>query len=623
VHLSSVTGATGGDVDAIGLIVNDDGVAPLSAAIGDVAAPEGYLSGSTLAFPVRLSRAATAPASVFYYTSSGSAFSSSDYTYTSGVLTFAPGDTERVISVPVKGDAVVEPNETFQVYLYAASGLTLSDDIGVGTILNDDGSTIAVTNSAVKEGTAGPATSLAFTVVLSATSTQTITVNYATADGTAVAGSDYTSTSGILNFPPGAASRVVLVPVSVDAAIEPDETLFLNLSSATNASISDGQGLGTIMADDGLLVSIADKTTAEGNSGHTPVGLVLSLSQVSPAPVTVDWSTEDGTARAPLDYEAAGGTVTFDPGEVTKAVTLQVVGDAAKESFETFFVNLANPTGGAVIADGQGQVTIANTDGATDRSRLMFHNFSTNRLYRWHMKNGNTLDTYNWVTPWATDPGWTVGAVADFDQDGQLDYLWHNVNDGRLLFWYIDGDNLKGYQFLPYTMGPPWRVATTFDANNDGAADIAYYSSVSGVIRVVLHDNATRLSEYDLGLVLPGAGSVRVVSAVDANNDGDDELALYNSSSGQVAAWNVTGPTVTGTISYANLQSTSQAFNLVSTRTDFNSDGLPDFLWHNPTPTGVFSVWFMNGTTRLGVGTFQPFTATDPVWRVVGSANVW
>ena len=77
------------------------------------------------------------------------------------------------------------------------------------------------------------------------------------------------------------------------------------------------------------------------------------------------------------------------------------------------------------------------------------------------------------------------------------------------------------------------------------------------------------------------------------------------------------------TINYADVQSTTNAFNLVSTRTDFNDDGFADFLWHTPTPTGVFSVWFMNGTTRLSIGQFQPFTSTDPVWKVVGSANVW
>jgi len=80
---------------------------------------------------------------------------------------------------------------------------------------------------------------------------------------------------------------------------------------------------------------------------------------------------------------------------------------------------------------------------------------------------------------------------------------------------------------------------------------------------------------------------------------------------------------VGATITWANAQSTTQAYSLVSTKTDFNNDGLPDLLWHNPTPTGVFSVWFMNGTIRTGVGQFLPFTATDPVWKVVGSANVW
>jgi len=124
-------------------------------------------------------------------------------------------------------------------------------------------------------------------------------------------------------------------------------------------------------------------------------------------------------------------------------------------------------------------------------------------------------------------------------------------------------------------------------------------------------------------MTLSPAGTVRVVAAVDANNDGDDELALYNSATGQVQAWNVTGATVAGTFTYGSTQSTTPAFNLVSTKTDFNNDGFADFLWHNPTPTGIFSVWFMNGTLRLGTGVFQPFTNTDPVWRVVGSANVW
>jgi alpha-tubulin suppressor-like RCC1 family protein len=625
ITLSALSGALPGRLVGVVKIIDDDSVEPTLISVSNVSGPEGYTGGSTLFFPVRLSRPAIAPVTVNYQTVAGSAATALDFTSTSGQLAFAMGEVEKLVAVPVVGDAISEPNESFTLTLSAPTGAAFSPggDVATGTILNDDLSTISVTDYSIVEGTTGTPSKLAFTVILSATSNATVTVNYATANGTATAGSDYTNTSGTLSIPPGVASLAVQVPITQDAVIEPNETVLLNLSNATGATIFDSQGVGTIVADDGLLVSIGDKTTGEGNTGFTPVTFTVSLSAPAPGPVTVDYATADGTAGAPLDYTAATGTLSFAAGEQTKTVTVQVVGETGEEAYETFFVDLSNATGGANIGDGRGQGTITNTDGSTDRSRLMFHNFVTNRLYRWHMKNGNTLDTFNWVTPWATDPGWTVGAVADFDQDGQLDYLWHNVNDGRLLFWYIDGDNLKGFQFLPYTLGPPWRVATTFDADGNGTPDIVYYNATLGLVRVMRHDNATLLGQYDLAVLLPGSGPVRIVASVDADNDGDDELALYNSATGQVAAWNLTGPTLTSTFAYANTQSTTQAYNLVSTKTDFNDDGLADFLWHNPTPTGVFSVWFMNGTTRLGVGQFQPFTATDPVWRVVGSANVW
>jgi Calx-beta domain/Matrixin len=593
--------------------------------INDLVITEGNAGTTNAVFTLSLNAASGVAVSVSAITAGDTATSGVDFSATGPTtITFNPGITTRTFSVPVIGDLALEANEKFFVNLSAPTNAILGDSQGQAIINNDD-STISVTNNAVAEGTTGAPSKLLFNVVLSATSIYTITVDYATANGTATAGSDYTAKNGTLTFVPGAASQTIEVAVTQDATVEPDETVLLNLSNATQATIADNQGVGTIQADDGLLVSIADKTSGEGNAGFTPVDFKVTLSAPAPGPgnVTVNWATANGTAVQPGDYTAANGAVTFAAGEQTKTVTVQVVGDVVQEPYETFFVNLSSPTGGAAIGDGQGQGTITNTDGTTGRSRLMFHNFVSNRLYRWHMTGGNALDTFNWVTPWATDPGWTVGAVADFDQDGQLDYLWHNVNDGRMLFWYIDGDNLKGFQFLPYTMGPPWRVATAFDADGNLTQDIAFYNSTSGVVRVMQHDNATLTGQYDITTNLPGAGTVRVVSASDANNDGDDELVLYNSATGQIQAWNVAGATVAGTINYPNTQVTVPAYTLVSTKTDFNNDGRPDLLWHNPTPTGIFSVWFMNGTARLGTGSFTPFSATDPVWKVVGSANLW
>ncbi|MBX7184851.1 MAG: hypothetical protein K1Y01_06865 [Vicinamibacteria bacterium] len=618
-NLSNPVSATLGGAGTIE-ILDTDGA---TLVIDDAQATEGYTGTTPVKVAVRRLGPTAGTSTVNWATAVGTA-GAADFVAASGSLTFDPGDTQKFISLQVNGDITAEPNEQFTVTLSGPVGATIGDGTGTITILNDEGTTISVMNPVVTEGNSGSPV-LTFTVILSATSASPVSVKYATEDGTAVSGSDYTAMAGTLTIPAGAASLAVSVPVIPDALVEPNEVMYLNLSNATGATIFDNQGMGTIVADDGLLVSIGDKTSGEGNSGTVPISFNVTLNQAPVSTVTVDWTTADGTATAPLDYQAASGTVTFNSGETSKTITVQIVGDSLEEPYETFFVNLSNPTGGASIGDGQGQGTITNTDGTTDRSRLMFHNFVTNRLYRWHMKNGNTLDTYNWVTPWATDPGWTVGAVADFDQDGQLDYLWHNVNagDGRLLLWYIDGDNLKGYQFLPYTMLPPWRVATTFDGNGDGAVDIVYYNSTTGVVQVKTHDNAVLLSTYNLNTTLPGNLTRRVVAAVDANGDGDDELALYNSATGQIQAWDVSGSTVTGTITYPTSQSTAQAFTLVSTKTDFNDDGRPDLLWHNPTPTGVFSVWFMTGTTRDAVGQFLPFTATDPVWRVVGSANVW
>jgi Calx-beta domain len=594
---------------------------PAKATLSDVSQPEGYSSGS-MVFAVRLSTTLEFDSSLRYSTINGSATAGTDYAATSGTLHFAAGEDLKSIIVPVNGDAAIEPNETFSVVLSEASGIWIVDASATGTLLNDDGPTISVTDFSTVEHSGAGTTNLVFTVMTSQTSSSPITVSYATSDGSATAGSDYAAMSGAVTLHPGWASIQIKVPVVRDSDIEPNETLFLQLTSATNASIADGLAVGTIIADDGLLVSIGDKTSREGDTGTTIVTLPVTLGRAATETVTVAWATTNGTATAPSDYQSESGTVTFNAGETSTTITVQIAGDTLKESYETFFVTLSNPTGGATIGDGQGQVTISNTDGSTDRSRLLFHNFVTNRLFRWHMKGGNTLDTYNWVTPWSTDPGWTVGAVADFDQDGQVDYLWHNVRDGRMLFWYIDGDNLKAYEFLPYLMSAPWSVATTFDGNNDGAVDIAYYNSTTGAVRVVLHDNARTLGQYDLSRPLPGAEPLRVVNAVDANKDGDDELLLYNSATGRVSAWDVNGATVESTVLHSDAQSTTQAFTLVSAKTDFNDDGRPDFLWHNRT-TGLFSVWFMDGMSRLDVGVFQPFTATDPVWRVVGSANLW
>jgi hypothetical protein len=154
----------------------------------------------------------------------------------------------------------VEANERLYVNLNNASEATLADAQGIGTIIDDDASLpiVSVNNVSAVEGNAGIPSSF-FTVSLSATSAQTVTVPFTTANGTALAGSDYKTTTGTLSFSPGVKALTISVLVSGDRTVEPDETFKLNLGAPGNAIMSSiqNQGSGTIVNDDGATSALA------------------------------------------------------------------------------------------------------------------------------------------------------------------------------------------------------------------------------------------------------------------------------------------------------------------------------------------------------------------------------
>ena len=134
------------------------------------------------------------------------------------------------------------------------------------------------------------------------------------------------ATSGTLTFAAGTTTGTITVPVNGDTTVEPDETFFVNLSSPTNATIGDGQGLGTILNDD-TTISIGNVSVTEGNSGTTNVNFTVTLSAAASVPVTVNYATADGTATAGSDYMATSGTLTFAAGSTTGTISVPVTGD--------------------------------------------------------------------------------------------------------------------------------------------------------------------------------------------------------------------------------------------------------------------------------------------------------
>src|SRR5262249_50243937 len=153
-------------------------------------------------------------------------------------------------------------------------------------------------------------TSAVFAVRLSAPAAATVSVKYATANGTAVAGSDYTATSGTLSFAPGETSKTISVPVLPDTTIEADETFTVTLSGAAGAAISRAVGTGTIRNDDFPALSIADVTVSEGNAGQTTALFKVTLSAATPQTVAVNYTAVNGTATAGSDYAATSGNLT-------------------------------------------------------------------------------------------------------------------------------------------------------------------------------------------------------------------------------------------------------------------------------------------------------------------------
>ncbi len=220
--------------------------------INDVTVTEGDSGTINASFTVTLSASSTQTVTVAYATADGTATAGADYQSNSGTLTFNPGVTTQPVTVLVNGDTLDEVNETFFVNLSNATNAAILDPQGLGTITDNDPKPSLSINDLpnITEGDSGTSTAT-FTVRLSAASGQTVTVNYATADGTATAGSDYVATNGTLTFNPGDTTKSIAVTINGDTSVEPDETFIVNLSSVSaTATISDSQGQGTIKNDD-------------------------------------------------------------------------------------------------------------------------------------------------------------------------------------------------------------------------------------------------------------------------------------------------------------------------------------------------------------------------------------
>ena len=328
--------------------------------VADAQATEG--ADATLDFTVRLLDAAASEVTVDYRTEDVTATAGSDYTARSGTLRFAPGDTEKTVSVPILDDAEPDDGETFTLVLSNASGARIADARATGTIRNTEEEPEEVEPEVEEPEEEEPENT-------PAQGTPTIAGEARVGDTLTTTTSDITDADGLDNaefayqWIRGGAD----IPGATGAsytAVDADEGKRLKVRVGFTDDAGNEESL-TSAATDAVAarpqpeISVADARADEG-AGAT-LDFEVTLSAPAPGPVTVDYRTLDASAKAGADYAARQGTLTFRAGETMKTVSVTVLDDSHDEGREILVLMLDNARGG-VLADRIGVGTIENAD---------------------------------------------------------------------------------------------------------------------------------------------------------------------------------------------------------------------------------------------------------------------
>ena len=307
----------------------------------------------------------TGSVSVAYTITGTTATAGSDYLGTGGTLNFQSGQTSRTITVPITNDSTDESDETLKVKLSNPMGgpqVTGTAETIITIVDNDNPPVISINDVSQAEGNSGT-TTMSFTVSLSSASSFPITVNWATADGTATSGIDYAPANGSLTFAPGDTQKTVNVNVTGDAITETNETFIVTLSSPSNASLGDSSGTGTILDDDYAGDLQFGAATYSVNEAAESKSIIVTRSGGTAGTVTIHYQITGGTAAVGDDYTSynTSGTLTFLHGETAKQITLSLLPDDFVEGNETVVMILNSPTGGAVLGS-QSSTTLTIVD---------------------------------------------------------------------------------------------------------------------------------------------------------------------------------------------------------------------------------------------------------------------
>jgi hypothetical protein len=381
VTLSAPTmGATlGANSVATVTIDSDDRGVTMGAATRSV--PE---NAGTLSLQVVRSGATTGAVSVNYAFTNGSAINGTHYVGTPGTLNWADGDgAPKTIPVAINDDFAVNANRTFTVTLSGASGATLGAPMSTAVTIQDDDNTLQFTSptAAVTEGAAA----LMLTVSRIGGTAAPASVTWTTADGTALAGTDFgalgntTPVSGTLNWAAGTGgSKSISIPIINDTTVEGVKTFTVNLSGPAGATLGAMPTVTVTLTDNDSGVAFSQPTYTVAENG---VNAMLTVQRIGPATAaaSVHWTTANGTATAGQDFGTLGssaqrsGTLSWAAGDAAaKTIAIPILNDVVDEPDETFTVTLSSPSAGIALGTPSVATVTILDDDIPPESQLSF-----------------------------------------------------------------------------------------------------------------------------------------------------------------------------------------------------------------------------------------------------------
>ena len=251
-----------------------------------------------------------------------------------------------------------------------------------------------------------------------------------------------------------------------------------------------------------------------------------------------------------------------------------------------------------------------NGDGLAD---IIWQNNANNQLVAWHM-SGPAVLTWRFLSNLAS-PGWKIKGSGDLNQDGKPDLIWMHQAGGDLAYWLMDGTLMYGWGGFSFRrVDVSWNLVSVRDMDRDGHPDFVWHNLVNGQLVVWYMDGPAVRQSVAMSPAQVSDTNWKARATADFTGDGWADLLWHNQATGQLIVWEMRGHTFVA--SHAMSPGTVGPTWKIGAVEDVNGDGWPDIVWQNDTK-GELVLWVMVGKTMWAVSPLS-IPATDSNWKMGG-----